>query len=55
MSDSDAVRKAQEERAKRLQEEIENPKPRPPKTPRDFIDEKMRELDEKEKTKQKKK
>jgi hypothetical protein len=51
MSDSDAAKKAQEERAKRLQKEIENPKPRPPKSPREFVDEKMRELEEKEKRK----
>jgi hypothetical protein len=45
MAGSGDTKKAQEERAKKLQEEIENPQPRRPRNPREFIDEKMRELD----------
>jgi hypothetical protein len=51
--ESDDARKAQEERAKRLQEEIDNPPTGPPKSPREFIDQKMREL-EKSKAKKRK-
>lgn len=47
MAQSDDTKKAQEERTKRLQEEIDNPQSRPPKSPREFIDEKMRELNKK--------
>ncbi len=45
MQDSDAARKAQEERARRLMEQIENLSAKPaPASPRDFIEKRMREL-----------
>ena len=45
MQDSDATRKAQEERARRLMEQIETlSKESAPASPRDFVEKRMREL-----------
>lgn len=45
MQDSDAARKAQEERARRLMEQIKNLSAESaPTSPRDFVEKRMREL-----------
>jgi hypothetical protein len=45
MLESNAATKAQEERARRLMQQIENPSIEPaPASPRDFINKRMREL-----------
>ena len=53
MPESDDARKAQKERAKKLQDEIGNLPARAPKNPREFIEQKMREI-EKAKAKKRK-
>jgi len=51
----DDARKAQEERAKELQAEIANLPSRPPRSPREFIEQKMREIEKAKAKKRKRK